>query len=30
MYIKYGASYGSPSFVENNYFDAHILNTRLS
>ncbi len=30
MYIKYEASEGSPSFVENNDLNAHISNIRLS
>jgi hypothetical protein len=30
MYIKYEASKGNPSFVENNDLDVHISNIRLS
>jgi hypothetical protein len=30
MYIKYEASEGSPSFVENNDLDTHISSIRLS
>jgi len=30
MYIKYEASKGSPSFVENNDLDAHISSIILS
>jgi hypothetical protein len=30
MYIKYEASEGNPSFVENNDLDAHISSIRLS
>jgi hypothetical protein len=30
MYIKYEAYEGSPSFVENNDFHAHISNINLS
>jgi hypothetical protein len=30
MYIKYEASKGNPSFIENNDLDAHISSIKLS